>query len=288
MKFSRLVKAVAVAYGISYLPLARADGSPLTAEAQFDLARKYLKGEGVPRDEHRAFDLMKTAADQGNADALGGVGYFYATGHVVVRNEQEAIGWFRKGAESGSLKAQFNLGRMMVRGTGGSKNATEGIEWIQKAADHGLIEAAIFYGNALYFGKHGLEANARKSFLYLLQAAESGEAESQNTVGVICEYPQGEVAPDLEQAEKWYRKAALQGHAKAQSNLGHLLGPDGPEADKRTEALSWLMLSAGQGDTAAQKTLHEVLPHTNQGDAAEARKLATRFTKAPSVTVDTN
>jgi TPR repeat protein len=63
------------------------------------------------------------------------------------------------------------------------------------------------------------EAAARPKFEKTFKAAEQGDAEAQYNVGLM--YHTGEGIPqNYTEAVKWYRKAAEQGHAKAQNNLG--------------------------------------------------------------------
>src|SRR4030095_15042242 len=111
------------------------------ANAQFELARALLTGNGVPKDPAKALEWMKKAAAQNHADALGGVGYFYAKGVAVPEDDREAIEWFRKGAERGSAKAQLNLGLALANGKGVEKNESEGLRWIDCAAQSRLPEA---------------------------------------------------------------------------------------------------------------------------------------------------
>ena len=68
--------------------------------------------------------------------------------------------------------------------------------------------------------------------------------------------PTAEVCPeDDAQAVSWYRKAAQQGDAKAQSNLGvmYAKGEGVPEDD--TQAVSWYRKAAQQGQAEAQHNL---------------------------------
>ena len=51
------------------------------------------------------------------------------------------------------------------------------------------------------------------------KAADQGNARGQHNLGIMCEIGQG-VPQDYAEAAKWYRKAAEQGDANAQSNLG--------------------------------------------------------------------
>jgi TPR repeat protein len=50
------------------------------------------------------------------------------------------------------------------------------------------------------------------------KAAEQGDADAQYNLGLKITYGLG-VSPDYAQAEKWIRKAAEQGHAQARNRL---------------------------------------------------------------------
>ena len=86
------------------------------------------------------------------------------------------------------------------------------------------------------------------------KAAEQGHADAQNNLGV--RYDNGEGVPeDDAEAENWYRKAAEQGHALAQNNLGFMYsrGEGVPEDD--AEAVRWYRQAAEQGHVSAQYNL---------------------------------
>jgi hypothetical protein len=53
------------------------------------------------------------------------------------------------------------------------------------------------------------------------KAADQGDADAQNNIGWLYDHSEG-VAQDYAQAMSWYRKAADQGHAEAQYNIGVL------------------------------------------------------------------
>jgi TPR repeat protein len=103
--------------------------------------------------------------------------------------------------------------------------------------------------------------------------AESGNAEAQNSLGLIYAKGQG-VKQDYTQAAKWYRLAADQGNAGAQASLGELceVGQGVPRSD--TEAAKWYRMAAERGSTRGQYNL-AVLYVMGRGvahDEAEALK----------------
>lgn len=253
------------------------------AEAQFQAARACLRGEGVPKDVHKAFALMKAAADLGHADAIGGLGYFYSAGIAVAKDESQAAEWFRKGAAMGSAKAQLNLGEYLIDGKrGNGRDAKElreeGLQWIRKAADQGLPEAALAYGSILYFGDHEVAQDYGKAPAYFKRAAGQGSRDAQNFLGVMNKFGLG-MTVDTAAAERWFRKAALQGHLKAQSNLGNLLNPLAENKAVRIEALAWLVLASDQHEATAEKSLRDALPDLKDGDLDAAKIRAEELRK---------
>lgn len=247
------------------------------AESVFQQGRAFLSGQGVTKDPKMAFDLMKKAAELDHPEAIGGLGYFYANGVAVEKDEVEAVKWFRAGAEKGGSKAQYNFARMLLDGKGVEHNPATGQEWLRKSADQGLADALFTLGNIYYFGEFGETKDFERAFPLLLQAAEKGYIDAQNMVGVMFSEGLG-VERDENVAMQWYRKAAVEGHVKAQSNLGRLLGPTNrrPEKDpnERIEGLTWLMVAAKQGDVMATKVIEDALPSKDEAEFEQARKKA--------------
>ncbi len=121
----------------------------------------------------------------------------------------------------------------------------------------------------------------------LLKAAESGNADAQNSLGVL--YLSGNGVPaDHEKALSWAEKAAVQGHVQAQLRLGEIallelsktprymtfrpiiaqahgirmygspVTTTSPKySDKKEEAKKWFSKAADQGNLYAQMRLRE-------------------------------
>ena len=89
------------------------------------------------------------------------------------------------------------------------------------------------------------------------KAAAQGNADAQYNLGVMYSNGQG-VKQDYKKAVEWFRKAAAQGNADAQYNLGVMYsnGQGGPH--DFAEVLQWWQLAAEQGDDAALKALVEI------------------------------
>jgi hypothetical protein len=80
--------------------------------------------------------------------------------------------------------------------------------------------------------------------------AVAGDPDAQFNLGQAYKLGRG-VPSDLMQAESWYRRAAKQGHLQAEDNLGLILFT----ANKRAEAMPYILASAGRGEPRAQYVL---------------------------------
>ena len=104
-------------------------------------------------------------------------------------------------------------------------------------------------GDAAYF--KGDYAEAAKQYRL---AAEKGDAQAQNSLGVMYHNGQG-VAQNYADAMKWYRLSAEQGNAIAQLNLAVMYDIGRGVLQNYAEAAKWFRRAAEQGDADAQNYL---------------------------------
>jgi hypothetical protein len=126
-----------------------------------------------------------------------------------------------------------------------------------------------------YANGEGVAQDYEVAVQWYHKAAEQGEAKAQNDLGVRYESGTG-VAQNCVEAVKWYRKAAEQGEAKAQCNLGecYLLG-HGVQQDY-AEAVKWYRKAAESGDKiwAAEAASAQRWAASAQRRAAAAQRQA--------------
>lgn len=77
--------------------------------------------------------------------------------------------------------------------------------------------------------------------------AQAGDPDAQFNMGQAYKLGRG-VQPDLNAAIDWYRRAAVQGHLRAEDNLGLVMFQQGDRAN----ALPYLQRAAGRGEPRAQ------------------------------------
>ncbi|MBI5210830.1 MAG: protein kinase [Elusimicrobia bacterium] len=110
----------------------------------------------------------------------------------------------------------------------------------------------------------------------ILSEADLGIPESQFALAEA--YARGQGMPGSQTlAEKWYRLAAEQEHAKAQLRLGSLLAAKQGSGTNKDEAYNWLYLAAGQGETEARAVMATIEESMDAGEFEFAVRRAPGF-----------
>jgi len=101
------------------------------------------------------------------------------------------------------------------------------------------------------YGSGGVQEDAQEAIRWYRMSAEQGHAPAQYSLGFCSEYGIG-VAEDAQEAVHWYRMAAQHGHMEAQSSLGFCYKQGTGVQKNDVEALRWFRMSANQGFAEAQ------------------------------------
>ena len=136
---------------------------------------------------------------------------------------------------------------------------------------------ALFFSLWVYLTPHLSYANDINQYR---KAAEQGDATAQYNLGLMYARGQGVVKSDKE-AVKWFQKAAEQGHATAQYNLGlmYALGQGVVKSDKKA-AFKWVRKAAEQGHAAAQYGLGLMYHDHGQGEVQNFKEAVEWHRKA--------
>ncbi len=106
--------------------------------------------------------------------------------HPVEQKEmlQEVIIWYRKSASKGYVKAKTNLGNLLRTQL---RNYKEAIPLLTDAAKHGDAQAAYNLGEYydLYYGWSGEPSNVDEAIKWYIKAAIKGSLDAQNRLGEI-------------------------------------------------------------------------------------------------------
>lgn len=162
------------------------------AIAQWKLGRMYAEGEGVPRDDLRAFEYFRRIAD-GHADdnpgttqarfvanAFVALGHYYLEGipkSEVKRDPARAREMFAYAASYfGDADAQYNLGRLYFDGVGAPRDSKQAARWLWLSAHKGQVEAQALLGSILFSGE-GVPRQAARGLMWLTLAKDAATAD---------------------------------------------------------------------------------------------------------------
>ena len=120
----------------------------------------------------------------------------------------------------GYAKAQYKLGYVYEHGLLVLKaDPARSIAWYAQAAKQGDPEAELALSGWYYVGAPGvLGQNEKEAYLWAKKAADKGLSEAEYAVAYYTEFGIG-TDMDLEEAWRWYRRAASQGNERAVSRL---------------------------------------------------------------------
>lgn len=161
-----------------------------------------------------SIDDLIALAQRGDAVAQQRLAYKYDKGIGVSVDLGKAYELNKKSAKQGNVKAQNNLGALYEMGRGVAKNEERAIFWYEKAAEQGYLLAQMNLA-----GLYHRREQYKDSFPWVLQAAEQGDALSQNMLCVMYEIGKG-VEKDIEKSVYWCKTAADKGDPDAIYNLG--------------------------------------------------------------------
>jgi TPR repeat protein len=287
-------------------------------EAQFQLAKRYQTGDGVPKDAIEAFKWMQKAAQQdGNqstmvSDARYQLGLMYEKGEGVAPDLKKAHELFRSAIEESEYAqgnpAVLRLGQMYEKGDDVPQNDRIAAKYYSQEYPENLFNLYV-QGRGLPDDKakvsqqiislRSLINTARGCFLvgeiyyqgklvpkdiaqtadWFNKAATQGSPEAMNRIGEMWAYGMNG-APDPKEAANWYRKAAAKGLAEAQYNLGLCYAKGEGVPANPVEAWKWLQLATDQKFPNAAEERDKMQATMTADQVKDARTLADQINAA--------
>ncbi len=106
------------------------------SNAMVNLGTMHVKGFGMPKNIHKAYELFERAASLGHETAAFYLGGMYENGIGVTANMDESIRHYRVAAEANMATAQLKLG-ILLR----NDDVLNSMKWMIKAAHAGEAQA---------------------------------------------------------------------------------------------------------------------------------------------------
>jgi TPR repeat protein/DNA-directed RNA polymerase subunit RPC12/RpoP len=238
-----------------------------------------------PQEYSEEIKLLHKAAEQGDVESQGRLGFAYWQGDGVPQDYPEAVKWLTKAVEHGydepylGLEARVRLGRAYFEGLGVPQDYLQATRWFAVAAEQGHALAQVHYCSACrqagfaYRHGSGVPQSDDEAAKFFRWAAEEGDAESQTNLGIA--YIEGRGVPQSDKdAVKWFSKAAKQGDDLAQFWLGTCYFSGRGVPQNYVEAYKWATLAAAQGGADPQKLQAELSAKLSPKQIAEGQRVA--------------
>lgn len=235
------------------------------AEAEYELGIRYFTGNGVEKDQARAFTHWLQGAKAGHLESENETGVCFAKGEGVEKNMSQAVAWYSKAAAEGSGEAADSMGVHYLYGRDLPQDSGKAFHWFQRGAALGDNEAVHALATC-YFRGIGVQKDEAKAINVLIDGANKGDRQLMLTLG--CAYlngwtiPDGSVSPkDDLKAFEWMTKAAQAGSTHAMFVLGGLYF-EGRGTSKDIKAgISWFERSGKLGNELSQAVLEKIDPN---------------------------
>lgn len=268
-------------------------------------------------DYFNAEELLIRAAKFGFKDACFSLGVIYSDeSKPDFLNLPKAIEYYRSAADYGDPDAQFNLANLLNK----NKEWEPAEKYYLMAADQNYPAASYNLGLMLYnmgdldraeeylsnmfwtnvedrednkatafpLLAKVLEENGNESDAYyiLRQRAACSDAEAQYRLGIFLEKTGSEHTHYIEEAERYYRSAADQGHEGAQQALAKLLQKNG----QHEEAEKYLQMAGNHEykdldlNVMLESTTDKTAKWEHAGDPVSQLSTAIRFKESGNIT----
>jgi TPR repeat protein len=183
--------------------------------AQFDVAVRYLRGDGVTQDYAKAYEWLTKAAEQGHSRAQFNLGSIHLKGIGVPEDAKQAFQWYEKAVEGADPELLFNIGEVVEHEQARFNAWPFAVKCYRAAADAGHAKAQVTLGIRLLRGL-GVEERPDVGEHYIREAARQGEPKALYILAKMYEEGFGR-EPDAAEAVYLLYLAALEGHPAAQA-----------------------------------------------------------------------
>jgi len=161
------------------------------AMSSWKLARMYAEGDGLERDDLKAFEYYSKIADEDQdegpgspnarfiANAYVALGTYFLDGipnTYVKADPLHARTLFEYAANMfGDPDAEYNLARMLADGAGGTKDIRQALRWLNLAAEKNHRASEALLGHILFTGAAGVPRQAAQGLMWLSLAREGAD-----------------------------------------------------------------------------------------------------------------
>ncbi len=159
----------------------RASSPDVAAEVAMDGYRLFIR-DSLPDDRQRGYDMMVSAAWEGDAKAANNIGWLMQHGEFVDKDLKGALRWYERAADQGLAVAALNYMELIIN------NKDEVLDGTLPDKQR-MAKASTLAGTSMLMGR-GLPYDSKKGEDMLLRGALFGDEKAAMTVAQQLEiYP---------------------------------------------------------------------------------------------------
>lgn len=226
--------------------------------------------ESVKKSDKAALAAYQRGADAGQPDCMVRLANFHLEGRVVKKDESKALEILKQAAEKGSGQAQFQVAMMLLS----DEKPDLGTAYLNllSAANGNLPPAQNELGLLYLGGQMGL-SDPTAAVAWLTRAAKAGHAPAQNNLAALYESGSAGLQRNMQNAGELYTLAANQGHPDAILALVRLTLQNNGDEQNLIKAWAQTSLIAEQGHEGAANMVKQIAENLNEKQLEEAKKL---------------
>ena len=209
------------------------------------LGELYANGLGVERDDKKAAEWYKFAADRGDREAMFALALFHLTGRAGTVNREQGAKLLAAAAKLGHVAAAYDLALLYIEGQTFPQDFARAAELLRSAAQAGNPEAQYALAT-LYKEGRGVPKDPAEAARLLAMASLADHTDAQVEYAIAL-YNGAGVARDERAAAELLKKAARKGNAVAQNRLANVLAIGRGVPANPVEALKWHIVAKAGG-----------------------------------------
>jgi TPR repeat protein len=240
------------AYQRGYFLTALKEANELAAkddpQAMTLIAEIYANGLGVGRDDAKAAEWYRRAADLGDPQAMFALAIFKFAGRGGAPDHAAGVKLFEAAAKAGNLFASYNLGLLYLRGQDVKKDFGQAAQLFERAAKGGVPEAQYALAT-LYREGRGVTKDEKRAMQLMQRAAAAGNLDAMVEFA-IAQFNSTNTAKNESAAAEMLLEAARRGSPIAQNRMARLLSAGRGVPANAVEAMKWHIIAkaGGRGD----------------------------------------
>ena len=212
------------------------------------LGELYANGLGIERDDKKAAEWYRLAADRGDREAMLALAMFNLGGRIGSVNREQGAKLLAAAAKLGQPAATYDLALLYLEGQLFPQDFTRAAELFRAASQAGNPEAQYALAT-LYKDGRGVPPDIQQATRLMGEAAKADflDAEVEYAIALFNGTGTGK---DEARAAELFRKAAIRGSPIAQNRLARIyaFSKAVPAADP-VQAIKWHLIAKSGGNS---------------------------------------